>query len=152
MRRRAFLPLLFLPLLTLPLHPQALASAAAAKWGPAPPFLAPGARLAVLHGSPGAEGDFVVRLRFPNGYTVAPHSHPTDEHVTVISGKLMLGMGDDVDRKSATRLSAGGFITAPADAHHWAMAVGPTVVQVHGRGPLMFNYVRAADDPRNAKR
>jgi len=46
-------------------------------WGPAPPFLAPGAQLAVLEGDPTATtGDFTVRLKMPDGYRIAPHFHP----------------------------------------------------------------------------
>jgi hypothetical protein len=31
--------------------------------------------------------------------------------------------------------------------HHYAMASGEVVVQVHGMSPLQFNYVNPADDP-----
>ena len=64
------------------------------KWGPAPPGLPPGAQLAVLSGNPGAAGPFVIRVRFPAGYTVRPHRHPTDEYVTVISGNVSYGTGE----------------------------------------------------------
>jgi hypothetical protein len=30
--------------------------------------------------------------------------------------------------------------------HHYAVASGPAVVQVHGMSPLQFNYVNPADD------
>ena len=52
------------------------------KWGPAPAMLPPGAEAAVLFGDPSKEGLFVLRLRFPAGYSVAPHGHPVDEVVT----------------------------------------------------------------------
>src|SRR5947207_10382113 len=63
------------------------------QWGDAPPVLNKGAQLAVLSGNPGAQGPFVIRLKMPAGYKIAPHWHPTDEHVTVISGTFSLGMG-----------------------------------------------------------
>jgi hypothetical protein len=47
----------------------------AVKWGPAPPSLPPGAEAAVLLGSPAKEGPFVLRLKFPAGFTVPPHRH-----------------------------------------------------------------------------
>jgi len=56
------------------------------KWAPAPDVLPPGAKAAVLFGDPDKEGLFVLRLRFPAGYRVAPHTHPVYEVVTVISG------------------------------------------------------------------
>ena len=106
----------------------------------------------MLQGDPSAAGEYTVRLRMPAGYVIAPHWHPTDEHVTVVSGTMLLGMGDQVDRAKATRLGAGGFISAPAQAHHFAVAAAPSVVQVHGMGPFAITYVRPADDPRTAKR
>ena len=33
------------------------------------------------------------------------------------------------------------------DMHHYAMACGETIVQVHGQSPLQFNYVNPEDDP-----
>jgi hypothetical protein len=44
-------------------------------------------------------------------------------------------------------LSAGGFATAPAQQHHWAVARTHTVVQVHAIGPFQLTYVNPADDP-----
>lgn len=122
----------------------------ALKWGPAPPFFPAGARFAVLQGDPGQTGLYTVRLEMPPGYTIRPHSHPTDELVTVISGTLALGMGDTVGTKDATVLPAGGFVAAKAQMHHFAVARGRTVVQVHGAGPFAITYVNPKDDPRNA--
>ena len=144
--------LLLVPMMLLaaPLAGQ-VASGDAVKWGPAPPFFPAGAKFAVVQGDPGASGEYTVRLQMPAGYVIAPHWHPTDEHVTVMSGALLLGMGDEADRAKATRIGAGGFITAPANGHHYAIAAVPSVVQVHGMGPFAITYVRPADDPRTAK-
>ena len=70
----------------------------ALSWGPAPPSLPKGAKMAVVSGNPRQPGPFVIRLRFPPGYAVPPHSHPSDEHVTVIEGVLSIGMGSVADR------------------------------------------------------
>ena len=124
-------------------------AAPAVNWGPAPPFFRAGARFAVMQGDPSSAGEYTVRLELPPGYVIAPHYHPTDEHVTVLSGTFLVGMGDSTDLRNATTLGAGGFITAPAQAHHFAVARGRTVVQVHGTGPFAITYVRASDDPRS---
>jgi hypothetical protein len=56
------------------------------KWGPAPPFIPAGAQLAVLEGNPMADsGDYTIRLKMPDGYKIAPHTHPVRENVTVLS-------------------------------------------------------------------
>jgi quercetin dioxygenase-like cupin family protein len=122
----------------------------ALNWGPAPPFFPSGARFAVLQGDPSKPGVYTVRLEMPAGYTIRPHSHPTDEHVTVVSGTLLLGMGDSAHARGAHVLPPGGFITAKAQEHHFAIAQGKTVVQVHGQGPFAIIYVNPRDDPRNA--
>jgi quercetin dioxygenase-like cupin family protein len=120
-------------------------------WGPAPAIFPAGAQMAVLQGNPGGTEMFTVRLRFPNGYKIAPHTHPTDEHVTVISGHFKVGMGETADAKAMMTLKPGGFVTAPANHAHYAAAVGPTVVQVSAMGPFAMTYVNPADTPAGAR-
>lgn len=124
------------------------AQAPALKWGPAPDVFPAGAKMAVLQGDPGKSDMFTVRLDFPANYTVAPHFHPTDEHITVISGTLRIGMGDKVDAAHMMTLPVGGFATAGATQHHYAIAKGHTIVQISAMGPFALTYVNAADDPR----
>ena len=118
------------------------------KWGPAPAIFPAGAQMAVLQGDPSSNSLFTVRLRLPNGYKFPPHTHPTDENVTVISGSFLVGMGTTFDAKKMMKLPAGGFVTAPAQAAHYALAQGPTVVQVHAMGPFAMTYVNPADTPK----
>ena len=120
-------------------------------WGPGPPFLPAGVKLAVLEGDPGKAGPFAVRLSMPDGYKIPPHNHPTTEHVTVVSGEFHLGMGDTFDKSKGKTLPTGSFGYLPAQMNHFAWAKGRTVVQVHGEGPFAITYVNSADDPRNAK-
>jgi quercetin dioxygenase-like cupin family protein len=123
-------------------------SAPEPKWGPAPAVFPAGAQMAVMQGNPGKTEPFTVRLRFPSGYIVAPHWHPTDEHVTVISGTLRLGMGKKFERAAMLTLDSGGFVTAPANEAHYAEAQGVTIVQIHAIGPFALTYVNPADTPR----
>jgi quercetin dioxygenase-like cupin family protein len=117
------------------------------KWGPAPAVFPTGARMAVLAGDPSKSDEFVVRLDLPDGYTIAPHWHPTDEHVTVVKGTFLVGMGDGIDPSKMVSLPAGGFITAPAKMHHYARAKGHVIVQVNAMGPFQLTYVNSSDDP-----
>ena len=55
-------------------------------WAPAQ-GLPPGAEVAVLFGNPGKIGPFAVRFKFPAGYEIPTHSHPTDEVLTVLRAK-----------------------------------------------------------------
>ena len=122
------------------------------KWGPPPPFVASGATLAVIEGNPMANtGDFTIRLKMPNGYKIAPHWHPKRENVTVITGNFKVGMGDKFDETKMMTFPAGSFAFLDPDMHHYAMASGEVIVQVHGMSPLQFNYVNPADDPSGKK-
>jgi hypothetical protein len=118
------------------------------KWGPAPPSLPAGAKLAIISGDPSKAGPYVIRAKLPDGYKIAPHWHPTDENVTVIEGTFMAGKGDKFNPDAAETLPTGSFVLMPREMRHFAWAKGETVIQVHGIGPFEINYVNAADDPR----
>ena len=117
------------------------------KWGDPPPVLEKGATLSVVSGDPSKEGLFVLRLKMPAGYRINPHWHPTDEHVTVISGTFSLGMGETFDKATMTELPPGGYALLPAQMRHFAMAKTAATVQVHGMGPFQLTYVNPVDDP-----
>jgi len=121
------------------------------KWGPAPPILPAGAQMTVLAGDPGGTGLVTIRLKVPAGYQIPPHWHPTDEHVTVISGIFELGMGDKLDKKHSKRLRPGGYAVAPANMHHFAWAKTDAIVQVNLIAPFQLTYVNPADDPSPKK-
>jgi len=121
-------------------------------WGPAPPFLAPGAQLAVIEGDPmAATGDYTVRVKMPSGYRIAPHWHPKRENVTVISGTFKVGMGDQFEEDKLMTFPAGSFAYLDPEMHHYAMAQGEVIVQIHGQSPVQFNYVNPSDDPSRKK-
>ena len=114
------------------------------KWKP----LRPGAEIAVVAGDPDAAGSpFVIRFRYHGDVRVPPHWHPTDEHLTVLSGTFVVGMGERFDERSATVLGAGGYAQIAARMPHYAASKGDTLVQVHGIGPFAINYVNPADAP-----
>ena len=123
-------------------------AAADVRWGEAPPALPRGAQLVVLAGDPGQALPFVLRLKLPAGYTIAPHWHPTAENVTVLSGTFAVGMGEKYDEAALKSLPAGSYAQMPAEMRHFAKARTAAVVQVHGTGPFALNYVNPADDPR----
>jgi len=120
----------------------------AVTWGPAPPSLPPGAQAAVLAGHPGKEGPFVLRLKFPAGFTVPPHRHSKYEMITVIAGRFGVGAGEKLDRQAANVLPSASFVHLPAGMPHFAWADGETIVQINGTGPFDVEYVDPGDDPR----
>ena len=120
----------------------------AIQWGKGPAVLQPGAKAAVVKGDPTQPGLFTMRLWFPANYRVDPHWHVNDEHVTVISGALHIGMGEKFDREKATVLPVSGFLWMTAGTRHYAWTEQETEIQLHGIGPWVVNYVNPADDPR----
>lgn len=133
-------------------HAQNTFHADALPWGPAPAFLQPGAQFALLEGDPGAkQGEYTIRLKMPDGYRIAPHWHPQRENVTVISGTFKLGMGDTFDEGKMATFHAGDFGYLDPSMHHYAVASGETVVQVHGKSPFQINYINPKDDPRKTQ-
>ena len=118
------------------------------KWGPGPDILPPGAEAAVLYGNPAKEGLFALRLRFPAGYAIAPHTHPANEVVTIISGASKLGMGEQADKGSTTTLPAGSFFALPPGMAHFVYFDEPTEIQISTIGPWGLTYVNPMDDPR----
>lgn len=131
---------------------QKVVLAADMQWVDAPPGVPPGAKMVVLDGDPGKRGQFTVRFQFPANYKIMPHTHPTAEHITVISGKLNLGMGEKFDQSVSREMPADSFGVMPAGMVHFAWAGEPTIIQIHGTGPFKIKYVNPADDPRNAKK
>ena len=109
--------------------------------------------MAVLEGDPmAATGDYTVRLKMPDGYKIAPHTHPARENVSVISGTIKVGMGDQFEASKMMSFGAGSFAYMDPSMHHYAAASGETVIQIHGMSPLKINYINPADDPSTMKK
>jgi quercetin dioxygenase-like cupin family protein len=119
------------------------------KWVDAPPALPRGAKVAALEGDSTKEGPFVMRVKMPDGYRIAPHTHPKPERVTVIAGTLYIGMGAKFDETRGKEMPAGSFGTWPAGMKHFGWVKGETILQLHGTGPWSMTYVDPKDDPRN---
>jgi quercetin dioxygenase-like cupin family protein len=117
------------------------------KWGGAPPIMPAGAKFAVMAGDPGKPGLFVIRLKFPAGYKIPAHWHPSDEQITVISGAFSVGLGDKFDAAHTKALPPGGFVSVPGKTNHFAMAKKETIIELSAIGPFEMTYVNPADDP-----
>jgi len=126
--------------------------ASAIKWESAPPGLPPGAMAAVLYGDPGKEGQYyVMRLKAPDGFKVMPHTHPVDEHMTVLKGTFLVGMGEKWDAAALKPVSVNGHSFMPKNTAHFASFRGETIMEFSGLGPFGITYINPNDDPRNKK-
>jgi hypothetical protein len=132
--------------------PHSIYNSSDIQWVKGPASLPPGAEIAVLEGDPAKEGQFTMRLRLPDGYKIPPHWHPRVEHVTVVAGTFLIGMGERFDEKALKPMNTGAFGHWPTGMRHFVSVKGLTVVQLHGVGPWGINYVNSSEDPRGAKK
>ena len=111
------------------------------KWAAGPPSLPPGTEVVVLEGNPRERGIFTMRLRIVDETVIAPHWHPRAERVTVLSGKLGVGFGDEVDRENVHYFTAGDFYVNPPMAHHYLYFASDSEVQITAEGPWEIHYL-----------
>jgi quercetin dioxygenase-like cupin family protein len=82
-----------------------------------------------------------MRLKFPKGYRIAPHTHPDAREVTVLSGVFATGHGETFDASKLQFLPGGSFYTEPANVPHYIEIREDVVLQVSGIGPSSRRFV-----------
>lgn len=112
------------------------------KWTPMKGM--PGGWSSVIYGTPdkAGSGPYAERLKMTNGFKFPPHWHSQLEEVTVLSGTLMVGVGDKFDASKLTALGPGSYVAIPAMLHHYGMAKGDTIIELHGNAPVSMNIVK----------
>ncbi len=99
-------------------------------------------RFLPLSGDASAEGElFAFRLHLLPGFELAPHTHPTTEHLTILSGVFFVGIGETLDREAARAYGPGSYVVIAAGVPAYMWAEEETVVQVHGVGPLTTEFI-----------
>ena len=94
-----------------------------------------------VYGDPNQPGKaFVLRIRELPGTMIPPHSHPIDEHLTVLQGEVYLGTGEEFDRGKLVKLGPGGYAFFPKGTMIWGEVPEGAVVQVHGIGPFELHW------------
>jgi quercetin dioxygenase-like cupin family protein len=112
------------------------------KWTP----IIKGCDVAPVDGDMNAEGTpFVLRIRCADGSRIPAHWHPTDEHVTVLKGTFLVGMGESFDEAKLQTMNVGNFVSLPKEMRHFAMNKGETIVQIHGAGPFKVIWVNPSE-------
>ena len=111
------------------------------------PALPKGVKAVILMGDP-KQGSYVNRVQLPANVKIMPHSHPTENALTVLSGTLLYAEGDKFDEGKLKSYPAGSFIVEKPKVPHFLTAKEPVVFQVSVPGKSSFDYVDAKDDPR----
>ena len=110
-------------------------------WKPTPT----GNQQAMLAGDPQKAGVYAYRTRFPAGFRNQPHFHPDERIVTILSGTLLVGYGEQFDESKMKALPAGSVFTEPSKQPHFVWAKdGEVVIQVIGHGPSATTPVATA--------
>lgn len=99
----------------------------------------------ILYGDPEKAGEpFVMRIRELPGTLVPVHSHPVDEHITVVEGTWFFAVGDRWDRAQLKEIKAGGYAFAPKGSSMFGYSPDGAVVQVHGVGPFHIHWAHGS--------
>jgi hypothetical protein len=117
-------------------------------WGPAPPALPSGAKVAVVSGDPAKAGPFTIRIDMPPDYAVRPHHHPAIEEIRLLEGTLHVGHGPKWDEQAMKAVAPDQPVSIPAKQPHFVHAASRVVVEVQSTGPFEVTYVNPKDDPR----
>src|ERR1041384_8541511 len=96
------------------------------------PFTPLNENAVVIQGDVDKEGqEFVMRIRELRGSFIPPHTHPVDEHITVLAGNVCLGTGPEFDRAKLKCLGPGGYAFFPKGTTIFGETSKPATVQVH---------------------
>ena len=71
--------------------------------------------------------------------------------MTVVSGTVLLGVGETADRGATRLFGPGAFVWVPAKTPHYVFAKGEVVLSQTRTGAVDFNWVNPADNPANKK-
>jgi hypothetical protein len=96
-----------------------------------------GMQMTHLAGVPTDSGKpYTLAMKLRDGAWIPPHWHPESMHIVVLSGALLFGTGDTLDKEGAKVVTAGGHVDLAAKVHHYEGAQGETIVLMTGIGPL----------------
>jgi hypothetical protein len=98
---------------------------------------------AAIYGNPATAGPYAFRVRAQAGHSLAPHTHPDERTVTVLSGTYWSGVGETFDESRLEAFPAGSFYVIPAGVPHFsAVLSGEVVFQEAGIGPSSHDLVK----------
>ena len=111
------------------------------EWRPCPQSLPSGCEIAVLEGNPQSSDLFTVRFRLDDGFVMPAHTHPTDERVTLLKGRLSVAFGVNGSREDAKQFGPGDYYVNARGAVHTVWADELSELQITGIGPWEADFV-----------
>ena len=96
----------------------------------------PGGFRRILVGDPRQPGPFKFQLKVPAKAHVAVHQHAIDVQVKVLSGTMVIIIGEPIESSRAQHFTAGSVFTVPAHTWHEEWWDEESVMQAEGLGPM----------------
>ena len=98
-----------------------------------------------IYSDPAKPGPYAFRVRAQAGHRLAPHIHPDERTVTVLSGTYWSGVGETFADDKLQAFPAGSFYIIPAGLPHFsAVLEGEVEFQEAGVGPSAHDPVPPA--------
>jgi quercetin dioxygenase-like cupin family protein len=98
-----------------------------------------------IYSDPAKPGPYAFRVRAQAGHRLAPHTHPDERTVTVLSGTYWSGVGETFAEGALRAFPAGSFYVIPAGLPHFsAVLEGEVEFQEAGVGPSSHDLVKPA--------
>jgi len=98
--------------------------------------------VATIYGDTANAGPYAFRVRAQAGHSLAPHTHPDERTVTVLSGTYWTAVGETFDESKLKAYPAGSFYVIPAGVPHFsAVLEGEVEFQEGGFGPSSHDRV-----------
>ena len=95
-----------------------------------------------IYGDPAKPGPYAFRVRAQAGHRLAPHTHPDERTVTVLSGTYWSGVGETFADDKLQAFPAGSFYVVPAGIPHFSAVLdGEVEFQEAGVGPSAHDLV-----------
>lgn len=98
--------------------------------------------IAAIYGETANAEPYAFRVRAQAGHALAPHTHPDERTVTVLSGTYWTGVGETFDESRLQAYPAGSFYVIPAGVPHFsAVLEGEVEFQESGFGPSSHDRI-----------
>lgn len=120
---------------------QKVVRASEIKWNPCPPTLPKNCEMAVLAGHPKHPDMFTIRFHSTGELFMAAHTHPRDERVTVLKGRVAVAFGIDATREDAREFGPGDYYINKRGEVHKVWVEEGMIMQITGIGPWQADYI-----------
>lgn len=103
----------------------------------------PNLEVMAVSADPASEATVATRLRATRKVSMPPHSHPVDEQLTVVKGKVSLESAKD-QADERRHLETGETVVLKSGVEYSASLDAGTEIELRGKGPLVTSWADPA--------